>query len=126
MATSDDFYTSPDYQINREACVGEIGGAASTVYGKFHAFAKIKLKAVHVRVTVAGTSATHAINVYIGTASVASTTLGTSTAGVTATIAVGSNVNSLQAVELKTGDDAAGKVVASYEYEYQQGASMTV
>jgi len=120
-----EFYTSPDYNINREHCVGEVGGAATTVYGKFHSFAATKLKAVHARVTTAGTATTHALNVYIGTTSVGAIALSTSTAGSVASLALGSDVASLEAVEVKTGADADGKAVVSYEYEYQKAALIT-
>jgi hypothetical protein len=125
MATKKMNYTDPDYNINRDHCAGEVGGAATTVYGKFHAFAATKLKAVHARVTTAGTATTHKLDVYVGTASVGSIALSTNTAGYTASVNIGANVDSLQAVEVKTGADAAGKAVVSYEYEYQQGATLT-
>lgn len=126
MATKDLFYTEPDVTITREHCAGEVGGGATTVYGKFHSFAATRLKAVHVRVTTAGTATTHALNVYIGTASVGAIALSTSTAGVTASLDVNLPVASLEAVEVKTGADAAGKAVVSYEYQYQAGADVTV
>lgn len=125
MPTKVDDYTDPNYNITRDHCAGEVGGAATTVYGKFHTFAASRLKAVHARVTVAGTATTHALAVYVGTASVGSIALSTSTAGVTSTLELNQPVASLQAVEVKTGADAAGKAVVSYEYEYQSGAAVT-
>jgi Flp pilus assembly protein TadG len=125
MATKELFYTQTDATITRDHCAGEVGGAATTAYGKFHSFAATRLKAVHVRVTTAGTATTHKLDVYIGTASVATVALSTSTAGVTATIPVGLPVASLEAVEVKSGADAAGKAVVTYEYEYQNGAAVT-
>lgn len=125
MGTKQKQYTDPDYNISRDHCPGEVGGAATTAYGKFHAFAATKLKAVHARVTTAGTATTHKLDVYIGTTSVGTIPLSTNTAGYTASALIGSNVDSLQGVEVKTGADAAGKAVVSYEYEYQQGASVT-
>ena len=125
MATKELFYTQPDCTITREHCAGEVGGAATTVYGKFHSFAATKLKAVHARVTTAGTATAHKLDVYIGTASVGSIALSTSTAGVTGSVEIGQNVASLGAVEVKTGADATGKAVVSYEYELQAGAAVT-
>lgn len=119
-------YTDPNLTLNREHCVGEAGGGATTVYGKFHAFAATRLKAVHARVTTAGTATTHKFDVFIGTGSVASLALSTSTAGSVLSVAVGSNVSSLQAVEFKSGADADGKAVISFEYEYQPDAETTV
>lgn len=125
MGTKNESYDSPNYTIVRDHCAGEVGGAATTVYGKFHAFAATRLKAVHVRVTTAGTATDHKLDVYIGTASVASQVLSTNTAGSTYSVLVGSDVASLQAVEVKSGADAVGKAVVSYEYEYKPGAEMT-
>lgn len=125
MATKDESYDSPNYTVVRDHCTGEVGGGATTVYGKFHAFAATKLKAVHIRVTTAGTATTHKLDVYIGTASVASQVLSTNTAGSAFSVIVNSNVASMQAVEVKSGADAVGKAVVSYEYEYQPGAQMT-
>lgn len=125
MATKTMRYDSPDYIITREHCIGEAGGAATTVYGKFHSYAATTLKAVHMRVTTAGTATTHKFDVFIGTASVASGALSTSTAGVTTSVAIGSAVDSLEAVEVKSGADATGLAVITYEYEYQNNATVT-
>ena len=62
-------YDSPDCTIHRSHCPGEVGGASQTYYGKFIAFAAIKLKAVNLLVTTAGTAAGHKFDVYIGTIS---------------------------------------------------------
>lgn len=125
MSTKTLFYTDPNFIINREHCAGEVGGAATTVYGKFHSFAATRLKAVHARVTVAGTATTHKFDVYIGTDSVGSIALSTSTAGATGSVTIDQDVDSLQAIEVKTGADAAGKAVVSYEYAYQGDATVT-
>jgi Flp pilus assembly protein TadG len=125
MATKELFYTQADATITRDHCAGEVGGAATTAYGKFHSFAATRLKAVHVRVTTAGTATTHKLDVFIGTASVATVALSTSIAGVTATIPVDLPVPSMGAVEVKTGADAAGKAVVTYEYSYAPAATIT-
>ncbi len=125
MATKSMSYDHPTYTSNREHCVGEVGGAATTVYGKYHQYTGFKLKAVHVRVTTAGTAGTHKLDIYQGTASIASVTLTTNVAGYTTSVAVGSNYTSLQALEVKTGADATGKAVVSYEYEHTPGALVT-
>lgn len=125
MGTKDFSYEDPEVNITREHCPGEVGGAATTVYGKFHAYAASLLKAAHFRVTTAGTSTDHKFDIYIGTTSVGSAALGTSTAGATSTVLLGSDVASLQAVEVKSGADVVGLAVVSYEYEYQKGAAVT-
>lgn len=125
MATKSMRYDHPTYISNREHCVGEVGGAATTVYGKYHQYTGFKLKAVHFRVTTAGTAAGHKLDVFQGTTSIASAALGTNTAGYTTSVLVGSNYTSLQALEVKTGTDATGKAVVSYEYEHTPGATVT-
>jgi hypothetical protein len=125
MATKVDEYNDPNFNITRDHCAGEVGGGATTAYGKFHAFAATRLKAIHARVTTAGTATTHALNAYIGTASVGAIALSTSIAGVTATLLLDLPVASLEAVEVKTGADAAGKAVVTYEYEYQSMTPVT-
>ncbi len=125
MATKSMSYDHPTYTSNREHCVGEVGGAATTVYGKYHQYTGFKLKAVHIRVTTAGTATTHTLDIFRGTTSIASATLTTNTAGYTTSVLVGSNYTSLQALEVKTGADATGKAVVSYEYEHTPGANVT-
>lgn len=125
MATKTLAYDAPDYTITRTHCPGEAGGGATTVYGKFNQYSACKLKAVHFRVTTAGTATTHRFDVYIGTSSVGSAALSTSAAGVTSSVSIGSAVTSLQAIEVKSGADAAGKAVVLYEYELTPGATIT-
>lgn len=118
-------YDSPNGVVRREHCIGEAGGAATTVYGKFHSFQKMKLNAVHFRVTTAGTATTHKMDIYQGTTSIATAALSTSAAGVTTSVSVGSNYTALQALEVKTGDDADGKAVVSYEYDVDHDATLS-
>ena len=115
-------YDDANANVRREHCAGEAGGGATTVYGKFHHFQKMKLSAVHFRVTTAGTATTHKFDVYIGTDSVGSAALSTSTAGATSSVSIGSAVTALQAVEVKSGADATGKAVVSYEFEVDHDA----
>lgn len=125
MATRNFTYDHPAYITPVEHCAGEAGGAATTVYGKYHSFAAKTLKAVHFRVTTAGTHATCGFDVYIGTTSVGQALTGTQAAAVTTSVAVGSAVTSLQAVEVKSLTDATGKAVATYEFVNSPGASFT-
>ena len=73
----------------------------------------------------AGTHATCGFDVYIGTTSVGQALTGTQAAAVTTSVAVGSAVTSLQAVEVKSLTDATGKAVATYEFVNSPGASFT-
>lgn len=125
MATRNFSYDHPAYVTPVEHCGGEAGGGATTVYGKYSSFAAKTLKAVHFRVTVAGTHATSGLGIYIGTSSVGLADLGTQAAGFTTSVAVGSAVTSLQAVEVKSLTDATGKAVVTYEFVNTPGASFT-
>lgn len=124
MATKIDDYCDPNYNITRDHC-SIAGGAATTAYAKFISFAATRLKAIHAKVVTAGTATTHALNAYIGTASVGAIALSTSTAGVTATLLLDEPVPSLETVEVRTGADATGVAIVTYEYEYQNGAAVT-
>jgi hypothetical protein len=118
-------YDDANANVRREHCVGEVGGAATTVYGKFHHFQKMKLNAVHFRITGTATDTDHKVDVYIGTTSVASAALARQAIGVTSSVTIGSNVTALQAVEVKTGADTVGKAVVSYEFEVDPDAVRT-
>lgn len=111
-------YDDPDFLVRREAFGGESGGGATTEYCKFRSFQKMRLKAVHAVVTVAGTATTHALNIYHGTSSIGAISLGTSAAGVTASSSVlDEECAALDQISVKTGADAAGKNHVIYEYE---------
>lgn len=123
-------YADPNSQVRRENFAGEAGGAATTEYSKFRSFQRMKLKNVHAVVTVAGTAAGHKLDVFHGTTSVASISLGTSAAGATAK-ADGAGpgldiiVESLAQLSVKTGADATGKAHVVYEYEVLHDAVQT-
>lgn len=59
-----------------------ITGAASASMQKFHMFQSVRLRRVSAMVVTAGTDAAAAVDVYVGTTSVASLAFGTNTAGV--------------------------------------------
>lgn len=126
MTAKSHVYDHPQYLVNQEHCVGEVGGGATTVYGKFHNYTAFKLEAVHARVTTAGTATAHVFDVYKGTTSIASFALSTSAAGVTSSIAIGSDFTSLEALEVKSGADVVGKAVISYELRPIPGGTVNV
>lgn len=122
LTTKSNFYDDVNTQINRNHCPGEVGGAASTYYGKFALFAKTRLNAVNLVVTTVSTDANHKFDAYLGTTSVASVTVGTATVGSVKTITLQTTVDSMTVLSLRSGTATDGKAVASYEYRNQQDA----
>lgn len=111
-------YDDANSTVRREWWAGEAGGAATTEYLKYRSFQKARLKKVHAIVTTAGTATGHALDVYHGTDSIGSITLGTSTAGATASSALlDHTIDSLTQISVKTKADATGKANIIYEYE---------
>lgn len=122
-------YADPNYTVRREHCPGEVGAAASTDYGKFAMFQALKLVAVHLALTVAGTNTAAGVDIYVGTDSVGAITFGTAAAGgtYTTTIATASrDVTSLKVVKLTTkADSGTAKFVPTYEFEVAPGTEVT-
>lgn len=112
-------YDSPNYTIRNEQFAGEAGGAATTEYAKFRRFQKMRLRAVHAVVTVAGTATAHGFDIFHGTTSVgALPVLGTSAAGVKVkNDAIDFDVASLDQVSVKSLADIVGKAHIIYEFE---------
>jgi len=120
-------YADPNATIRRENFAGEAGGGATTEYCKFRTYQKARLKKAHAVVTTAGTNAGHKLDVYHGTSSIGSISLGTSTAGVTASSStLNEELASLDQISVKTGADATGKAHVIYEYHLQHDASQTL
>lgn len=116
-------YNDPNFTVRRENFAGEAGGAATTTYCKFRAFQKARLKSVQAAVTTAGTATTHKLDVYHGTTSIGSISLGTSTAGSLANSGVlNETLASMDQVSVKTGADTVGKAEVVFEFEVLQDA----
>lgn len=111
-------YDSPDRVIEREHFVSEAGGAATTVYGKNRSYADRLLNKVKATVAVAGTAAGHAFELIIGTATVATIALSTSTAGVEVDTPVALDVPAGALVAVKSKADTVGK--ADFVYQFTQ------
>lgn len=119
-------YSDPNPQVRREFSAGEAGGAATTFYGKFRTFQKLKLKAVHAIVSTAGTNVGHKLDIYHGTTSIGSLALGTSTANtVFHSATLNEVVDTMEQVSVKTGADIVGKAEVVYEYHMQHDADQT-
>ncbi len=106
-------------RIKREHFVADAGGAATTAYGKNRSFADRKLEAVLFTVTTQGTAAGHGFDVYIGTASVATASLGTAAVNGTATATVNQDVSAGALVSVKTLVDATGKADVVYRFRHE-------
>lgn len=106
-------------RIKREHFVSEAGGAATTTYGKNRSFADRKLEAVHFTVSLAGTAAGHGFDVYIGTASSGTVSLGTTAANGTATAAINLDVPAGALVSIKSLVDATGKADVIYRFRHE-------
>ncbi len=118
-------YDNPNYTMRREQSFLTVAGNAA-VSARMINFQKMRLKKVHARVVTAGTSAGHAVNVYHGTTSIGSISLGTSAAGSTgSSAALNRTVDSLEQVNIVNGTDATGVAVVSYEYEVLPDASQS-
>lgn len=119
-------YDSPNALLRREHFAGEAGGGATTEYCKFRSFQKAKLKAVHFVVTTAGTATAHKLDIFHGTTSIGSTTLGTNTAGYSASNTdVDQSLAALDQISVKTGADATGKAHVVFEYAVDHDASQS-
>ncbi|MEN6440523.1 MAG: hypothetical protein ABFD97_18270 [Syntrophobacter sp.] len=111
-------YDHPTNNIRRDFFAGEAGGAGTTEYCKFRTFMASKLKKVHAVVTVAGTVAGHAFDIYHNTSSIGSLALGTSAAGVKLSSTLLDEVlASLDQVSVKSKADTAGKAHIIFEYQ---------
>jgi hypothetical protein len=114
-------YDHPNTIVRREAIgQGEAGGGATTEYAKFSNFQKMKLKKAHAVVTTAGTSAAHGFDVFNGTTSIGTISLGTSAALSGASSgALDSAVAALGQISVKSLTDVVGKATVVYEYEVE-------
>lgn len=112
-------YDSANYTVRNEQFAGEAGGAGTTEYTKFRRFQKMRVKAAHAVVTVAGTATAHGFDIFHGTTSVGTfPVLGTSAAGVmVSNTAIDFDVASLAQVSVKSLADVVGKAHIIFEYE---------
>ena len=110
-------YDSVNALVRNEWFAGEAGGGATTEYLKFRRFQKMRVKAVHAVITVAGTNAGHGLDIYSGTTSVATIALGTAAAGGTGIANTDFDVAALGVISVKTLVDATGKAHVIYEFE---------
>jgi hypothetical protein len=138
MAVKSQSYDHSTYVTRIGVPMDEIGGGATTQYGKFVAFTALQAYNAVLTVTVAGTAAGHtiAINKISGTAT---TAIGTATPGTTAvggansvlqipltTVAGGLSLLQGDILVAVTGADTVGKVALAYELSVTPVANITV
>ena len=105
-------------RIKREVFVADAGGAATTAYAKNRSFAARKLEAAHFTITTAGTAAGHGFDVYIGTSSVDTVSLGIAASG-TAVATINQDVDAGALVTVKSKSDATGKADVIYRFRHE-------
>lgn len=121
MATHSLRYDHPNILVRREHSIIATAGA-TTAFGKIRNFQAMRLNAAHATVITAGTNAGHGYDVYSGTTSVGSISLGTSAAGSTASVDLSSTaVAAGDYMEIKSLVDATGvgEVVLEYQVDAQ-------
>lgn len=119
-------YDAPNYAVRREHCCPPTTAGATTKGSKFAQFQAFRLKRAHARVMTAGTNAGHGYDIYVGTTSVGTISLGTSGTNVTASSGTLTNtVTSLQEVSANSLVDATGVAQIIYEYEMLHDGTMT-
>lgn len=117
-------YDHPNYTVRREAHQTTVAGNGTILY--FRHYQKIRLKAVHAAVAVAGTAATNTFVVKSGTTALGTFALSTSTQGVTSSIDVtDTDVDALGELSITGGADATGVAEIIWEFEVLPDAAQS-
>src|SRR5690606_9551658 len=125
--TMNQTYDGPDFNVRREFNADSVAGNG-TVSCRFASYQTCRLKAAHLEVIAAGTSAGagNAAILKAGTTALATATLGSSTAGTRQTIDLEDAVlASLDRFSVTNGTDATGRVHVSLEYEHMSDAAFS-
>ena len=118
-------YDSPEYAVRRDQSHLTVAGA-TTESARIMSFQRLRLKKVHAQVVTAGTAPAHALNIYHGTTSIGAISIGTATAHSQFSSALlDRTVESLERLAVRTGADATGVCLVSYEYEILPDAVKT-
>lgn len=134
MTTKSMMYDHPAYVARQGAAMGEVGGAATTAYGKFAAFTAMIGFSLQATVTTAGTAAGHTLTINkisgTSTTALATATLGTSAAGTTLNVPLSTSAGGItmlqgDVLDVVTGADATGKAAIAYEVGLQPQANVT-
>lgn len=134
MSTKSMMYDNASYVTRQSAAMGEVGGAATTQYGKFAAFTAMLAFSLTATVTTAGTAAGHTLTVNkisgTSTTALATATLGTSAAGTVLNVPLSTSTGGIamlqgDIIDVVTGADATGKAAVAYEVSVQPMANVT-
>jgi hypothetical protein len=118
-------YDDADFLIRRESHHTTVAGA-TTEGAKFRSFQAMRLKAVHAAVITAGTNAGHGYDVYHGTTSIGTISLGTGAANTVAHSAtLNESVATMEQISVKSLVDATGVASIVYEFEILPSAVQT-
>ena len=114
-------YDHPNNTVVREHHMTTVAGNASIKY--FRHFQKMRLKAVHLAVNVAGTATTNTFIPKSGTTALGTFAMTTSTQGVTSSIDVAdTDVAALGELSVLGGADVVGVADIIWEFEVLPGA----
>lgn len=118
-------FSDPNFTVRRESCHTTVAGA-TTEGAKFRQFQASRLKKVHVAVVTAGTNAGHGYDVYHGTTSIGTISLGTSVANTVGHSGLlNRTIATMDQVSVKSLVDATGVAHVVYEYEVTPDAVAT-
>ena len=121
MPTSDP-YDHPNNIVTRESHQTTVAGNASILY--FRHYQKMRLKAVHLAIAVAGTATTNTFIAKSGTTALGTFAMTTSTQGVTSSIDVtDTDVAALGELSVLGGADATGVADIIWEFQVLPGAT---
>jgi len=124
MATQSMRYDHPNVLVRREHSITPTA-SSTTVFGKMRHFQAMRLKAAHATVATAGTNAGHGYDVYSGTTSVGSISLGTTAAGGAVSVDLSNvAVAAGDTMEIRSLVDATG--IADVVLEYGADAQAVI
>ena len=111
-------YDHPTFIVRRQDSHLAVAGASGT-NAQLMPYQKFRLVAAHFKVVTAGTSAGsgHGYTIRNGTTSIGAIALNTETAGVTTSVAVGSDIDSFETLNALSGTDATGVAQITWEFE---------
>lgn len=109
-------YDHPNATVRREAC--HLTAAGTGTHARDVMYQKRRLKAAHFSVVTAGTADAFAATIQNGTTSVGVSTLGTNTAGYTASVTgIDATIASLATLNVAIAGDNTGVATVTYEFE---------
>lgn len=112
-------YDHPNFTIRREYTAPTVAGAG-VVSARFATFQRIKVKALHAVVLIAGTATNNGLTVMHGTKTLAVVVIGTTPVGGHVTALVQESVEEFGVLNCTNGADTQCVCQVIYEYEVKQ------